>query len=106
MLEEFLQGDAHVGFREIQPCPFGEAYVQFRHVRDRDRLIQQGPHAFDDVFISFTKHNEGRNWRMVHFNRICWLLFVGVPFDFCNTDDIASAISTWGRSLVGRKKML
>ena len=40
VLQEFLQEDAQVGFREIQPCPFGEAYVQFRHVRDRDRLIQ------------------------------------------------------------------
>ena len=43
------------------------------------------------------KHNQGRNWRRVHFNRTCWLLFVGVPFDFCNSEDIASAISKWGK---------
>ena len=27
VLEEFFQGVEEVGFREIQPCPFGEAYV-------------------------------------------------------------------------------
>ena len=86
-----------MGFREIQPCPFGEAYVQFRHVRDRDRLIRQSPHPFGDVFISFTKHNQGTNWRRLHFNRVVWLLFVGVPFDYCNTEDIAAAIAKWGR---------
>ena len=57
VLEEFLQGVEDVGFREIQPCPFGEAYVQFLHVRDSDRLISQSPHPFGDVFILFTKHN-------------------------------------------------
>ena len=29
VLEEFLQEVAQVGFTEIQPCPFGEAYVRF-----------------------------------------------------------------------------
>ena len=96
-LEEFFQGAMQVGFREIQPCPFGEAYVQFMHVRDCNRLIRQSPHPFGDVFISFSKHNEGRNWRRVNFNRTCWLLFIGVPFDFCNVEDIAMAISKWGR---------
>ena len=83
VLEDFLQNDpdAQVGFREIQPCPFGEAYVQFRNIRDRDRLVRDNPLAFGDVFITFTKHNEGRNWRRVKFNRVCWLLIVGVPFD-------------------------
>ena len=33
----------------------------------------------------------------MHFNRTCWLLFVGVPFDYCNTKDIATAIAKWGR---------
>lgn len=33
---------------------------------------------------------------MLHFNRSCWLLFVGVPFDYYNTKDIAAAISKWG----------
>ena len=52
VLEEFLQEVAQVGFTEIQPCPFGEACVRVTHVRDRNRLIQQGPHGFGDVFIS------------------------------------------------------
>ena len=99
VLGDFLQNDpdAQVGFREIQPCPFGEAYVQFRHICDRDRMVTESPHAFGDVFISFTKHNEGISWHRVHFNGTCWLLFIGVPFDFCNSEDIAVAISKWGK---------
>lgn len=78
--------------------------MQFRHIRDRDRLIRDSPHAFGDVFISFTKHNEGRNWRRVHFNRVCWLLIVGVPFDDCNTEDIATAIAKFGRIISWEKE--
>ena len=36
------------------------------------------PHEFDDVFITFVKHDEGRNHRRVHFNRTVWLLLTGV----------------------------
>ena len=106
VLEDFLQHDpvAQVGVREIQPCPFGEAYVQFRHVRDRDRLVRDSPHAFGDVFISFTRHNEGRNWRRVNFNRICWLLIVGIPFDNCNTEDIAAAVTRFAKIISWEKE--
>ena len=99
-----MQGDEEVGFREIQPCPSGEACVQFRHVRDRDRLIRHSPHPLGDVFISFIPHNKGRNWRRLHFNRTCWLLFVGVPFDYCNTEDIVAAIAKWGRIISWEKE--
>jgi hypothetical protein len=81
VLDDFLAHVAHVGFRSIQPCHFGEAYVQFINVRDRDRLIRESPIPFDDVMVSFTKHNEWVNWRRAHFNRECWLMLVGVPFD-------------------------
>ena len=107
VLEDFLQHDpvAQVGVREIQPCPFGEAYVQFRYVRDRDRLVRDSPTAFGDVFISFTRQNEGRNWRRVNFNRVCWLLIVGVPFDNCNTEDIATTIN-WEKEDALKGKIL
>jgi hypothetical protein len=61
VLDNFLAHVAHVGFRSIQPCPFGEAYVQFVNICDRDRLIRESPIPFDDVMISFSKHNEGIN---------------------------------------------
>ena len=67
------------------------------HVRDRDKLVSQSPHVFGDVFITFVKHDEGRNWIRLHFNRIVWLLFVGVTFGHCNSEDVAAAIAKWGK---------
>jgi hypothetical protein len=46
VLQDFLVNSARVGFKDIQKCPFGEAYVQFAHLRDRDRLVQGSPHIF------------------------------------------------------------
>ena len=89
VMQEFLVSQ-HVLFKSIQKCPFGEAYIQFQHVRDRDRLVLESPHEFDDVHISFTKHNEGRNWRRAHLNRDCWLLLVGPPLDYINSEDVRS----------------
>lgn len=95
VLEEYLTEVQQVGFREIQLCPLGEAYVRFVHPRDRDRLVVQSPHQFGNVFISFHNHDNGRNCRRTQFK--VWLLMLVVPFDFRNSEDIARAISHFGR---------
>jgi hypothetical protein len=61
VLEDFLGNVARVGVRDVQKCPFGQAYVRFAHFRDRDRLVVQSLHQFQDIQISFAKHNEGTN---------------------------------------------
>jgi hypothetical protein len=61
VLEDFFANVARVGVRDVQKCPFGQAYVRFAHYRDRDRLISHSPHQFQDIQISFVKHNEGAN---------------------------------------------
>ena len=99
VLEEFIVEHRQLGLRDIQHCPFGEAYVRLARVRDRDKLVLDSPHEFGDVFISFVKHDEGRNHRRVHFNRTVWLLLTGVPFDFRNTEDLACAVSKFGRMI-------
>lgn len=104
VVEEFLEGVEQVGHGSIHACPFDEAYVQFIHIRDKDRLIRQSPHAFGDVFLSFVLPDQGRNWRRLNFNRVCWLLIVGVPFDHCNTEDIAMAIAKFGRIINWEKE--
>jgi hypothetical protein len=71
VLAEFLTQEARVGVKSIQRCPFGQAYVQFDRIRDRDRLIDGSPHVFEDITISFCKHNEGVNWRRAHLDREC-----------------------------------
>jgi hypothetical protein len=66
---KFLNTEARVGFKSVQKCPFGQAYIQLDHLRDRDMLVNISPHVFGDISISFAKHNEGINWRRTHLNR-------------------------------------
>lgn len=58
-------------------------------------MINQSPLQFGDVFLTFVKHDDGRNRGRV-FNRMVWLLILGVPFDFRNSEDIAKAVSKFG----------
>uniref|UniRef100_R7WEP3 DUF7597 domain-containing protein n=1 Tax=Aegilops tauschii TaxID=37682 RepID=R7WEP3_AEGTA len=99
VLEDFIVEHRQLGLRDIQRCPFGEAYVRLTRVRDRDKLVLDSPHEFGDVFISFVRHDEGRNHRRVHLNRVVWLLLTGVPFDFRTTEDLACAVSKFGRMI-------
>jgi hypothetical protein len=45
-------------------------------------LIQNSPHAFGDVFISFTEHDRGRNHHAVTLNHEVWLMLLGTNVDF------------------------
>lgn len=49
VIEDFLRNQAHIGFRIMQPCPFGQAYVRFNYMHERDLLIQTSPHQYGDV---------------------------------------------------------
>jgi hypothetical protein len=53
--------ETQVGFGDVQPCPFGVAYIQFAHFCDRDKMIRDNPIPFYDVLVSFAKHNQGIN---------------------------------------------
>jgi hypothetical protein len=70
-----------------------------KHIYDRDNLIAQSPHPYQDVTFSFVKHNEGRNWRRVEYNRECWLVLLGFPFDFLSSEYIQSDLASFGRVL-------
>jgi hypothetical protein len=64
---------------------------------DRDALIQQGPIPFDNVNLTFVRHNEGRNWRRVHFNMECWLMLLGFPPDYQEEEFYHRAIGSFGK---------
>jgi hypothetical protein len=102
ILQEFLV-HVQVGFRDIQACPLGAAYVRFSHVRDRDHLIRESLSPFGDVHLSFCKHNEGVNWRQATLNRECWLLLVGPPLDYRFTEDLNATFSDIGKLLLWEK---
>jgi hypothetical protein len=97
VLEEFFQNIARVGIRDIQKFPFGQAYIQFAHMRERDRLVDSSPHVFQDISISFFKHNEGINWRRVDMNVECWIILLGPPLDNWFTKDITATVCKFGR---------
>lgn len=81
VLREFFLA-RRVRITEIQDCCLGQAYVRFERKFDRDELIAQGPIPYDNVYFTFIRHNEGRNWRRVHFNTDCWLMLLGFPPDY------------------------
>jgi hypothetical protein len=100
VLEDFFVNVARVGIRDVQRCPFRQAYVRFVHFRDRDWLVAYSLHQFQDVHISFAKHNEGINWRRAQLNRECWILMVGPPLDNWSTEDVTAVVCKFGRLLV------
>lgn len=67
-----------VGFRFIQPCHYGQAYVRFNFFHDRDRLIHTSPHQYG---ISFVEHDKGWNHKRVTMNHEVWLMFLGYNVD-------------------------
>jgi hypothetical protein len=55
--------------------------------------------VFEDVQVSFVKHNEGANWRRAHLDRECWILLVGPPLDNWSTKDVTAVVCKFGRLL-------
>jgi hypothetical protein len=100
VLIDFLNISSRVGFKSVQKCPFSQAYVQVAHLRDRDMLVNNSQHVFGDISISFTKHNEGINWRRTQLNRECWIMLVGRPLDNWSTEDVTSIVCKFGRLII------
>lgn len=63
ILDDFLRNHVQIPFRSMQPCPFGQAYVRFNYIHERDLLIQQSPHQYGNGTISFLPHNRAWNNR-------------------------------------------
>jgi hypothetical protein len=74
--------------------------VRFENAHARDLLVTQSPFRFGDVQVYIVRHNEGRNWRALQFNRECWLMLMGFPLDHWNHECIQNAISSFGRLLL------
>lgn len=97
VLEKFLVEERHIAISDIQPSHLGQALVYFNTPNDRDSMVTNSPHQMGDVMVTFTRHNQGRNWRRVHFNHDCWLILMGFPLDYWETDYIQDAIYSFGR---------
>lgn len=99
VLEEFFVEVARVQIKSIQRSHLGQALVQFHRIYDRDNLVLTSPHQFDNVQVSFVRHNQGRNWRRVQFNREVWLILLGLPFDYWEEEYIDNVLGPFGRMI-------
>lgn len=100
VLRDFLCFERPTDFLDIQPTHLGQALVKFVHAYSRDVLVAESPHVFGDVTVSFSKHNEGRNWRRAEFDHECWLLLLGLPNDYWTERHIHSALGEFARVLL------
>ena len=98
ILTDFLN-DKQIGFSEIEPCPFGKAYIKMVSVFDRDALVSDSPHQFTDVHVVFQPHNKGLNWRRLVVNRDVWILLCGYPFDRRDIQELNNAVNKFGKFL-------
>jgi hypothetical protein len=71
VLREFLVDERHLGVHDIQPSHLDQAIVCFNTPSERDSMVINSLHQMGDVTVSFTRHNQGRNWRRVNFNHDC-----------------------------------
>ncbi|KAJ1266166.1 hypothetical protein BS78_08G130200 [Paspalum vaginatum] len=99
VLCEFLVDVRRLDIIDIQPTHLGQAYVRFLFQHDCENLITTNPHVYDDISISFVKHNRGRNWKSVQFNRDCWLMLMGFPLDYWEQDYLDQAFCHFGHVL-------
>ncbi|CAM0881195.1 unnamed protein product [Alopecurus aequalis] len=92
--------EKRVAIKSISKCPFGQAYVRFESVEDRDWFVGNGPHVCDDVHLLFQKHNEGLNWRKFNLNREVWIQMIGYPADLRCMHELANAVKSFGMLLL------
>lgn len=94
-LRSFFKEIHEVHVAEVQPCPFGEAYVRFNSTLERERFL--GPvFSFGSYSMRVIKHDEGDNACSFDLDHEEWVMLVGFPEDLKCTTTIAKAVSTFG----------
>ncbi|CAM0905686.1 unnamed protein product [Alopecurus aequalis] len=98
IIGEFF-AEKRVPIKSVTRCPFGQAFIRFDSIEDRDWFVGNGPHPCDDVQLIFQKHNEGLNWRKFELNREVWVQIIGFPADLRCMHEIANAVKSFGKLL-------
>lgn len=100
VLSDFLRLEKRVPFLDIQSSCLGQALVRLTRTYHRDLLVNESPHIYDNVSVTFHKHSQGRNWHRSEFNEECWLLLLGFPNDYWSERYIHVAIGNFARILL------
>lgn len=96
ILQEYFD-ERHIAFLDIQPTSLGQALVCFNSPVVRDSLVLHSPMNVGNVQMTFTRHQQGRNWRRINFNLECWLMLLDFPLDYWDSEYIQDAICSFGR---------
>lgn len=99
IIEDFLNHRG-IGFRSMQPCPFGQAYVRFNYILQRDLLIDETPHHFGNGTISFLPHNRAWNNCTALMTHEVWIMMLGLNLDLWTQPLIDKAVSSFERLLI------
>ena len=84
--------------RSVQPCFLGVGLFQLRDAAVRYMLTQHAPFELgDDRFVRFSNHDQGEGFRSVDDFRTGWIMLIGVPQDYKNTQNLTEAINTFGK---------
>ena len=51
----------------------------------------------NEFFVRFIPHNQGEGFRAIHGQRTGWLMFIGIPLDYRNTQCIADMVGSFGQ---------
>ncbi|KAM0867625.1 hypothetical protein ACQ4PT_041879 [Festuca glaucescens] len=95
-LRSFLEDELGFTLNMIQHWPIGFAYIRVSSPSDRDWLVNQSPHQFQDRGISFVEHNKGINHRAFTYNRECWIMLLAFPSDYWADEHIRGAVKDFG----------
>jgi hypothetical protein len=100
LLNDFLRNHMDVSYRAMQPCPFGQAFVRFNYIHERDLLINQSPHQFGNGTISFLPHNRAWNHRTAVMAHEVWLVMIGLDIDLWTRELVEKAMSSFGLLMI------
>lgn len=81
VLVDFLTVQHQFPYEAIQPCPFGQAYVKFTYMHQRDLLIQNSPIPYGNGSISFIPHDKAWNNRTAIMTHDVWMVLIGLNLD-------------------------
>ena len=84
----------------IEPYPFGQAYIRFNYMHHRDMLINSGPHHYGNTTISFIPHNKAWNNRSTTMTHEVWFALIGLNLDTWSHALVDKAVSEFGKLIV------
>lgn len=100
LLDDFLRNQKDVSYRTMQPCPYGQAFVRFNYIHERDLLIQQSPHQFGNGTVSFIAHDRAWNHRMAAMTHEVWCMMLGLDLDLWTRPLVEKVVSSFGQLLI------